>query len=119
MPTIVTKTFFCSRCFQAGRPHSMHPFIVHGSSHNDYLVKLAQGNGIPGFTPHILKIHQATPSHIVYDMFCGVCGVTIIEVDGYVDCWDFNITKHTWKRDIIPVAQWNQWMRFKDFSYYI
>jgi hypothetical protein len=120
MPTIITRTWFCKKCFDAGRPHSMHPYLVYGSSHNDYLVKIARGSGTPGYTPHILRIHKSTPSHIVFDYFCGVCGVTLYEVEEYENCWDFKITTRTWNRDIIKISDWNHWMLYKwDLDYAI
>jgi hypothetical protein len=115
MQTIISRTWYCPICAALGQPKIRQKFVVYGSTNNEFKIRRACKNGIPGFTPHLLRLYQTKMNtHVIYDYACGICGIT------YGDGVDFPCRVTTWKRDIMLIKNWNDWVLYKwDLYYYI
>lgn len=107
MSTTITRVSFCLNCSKNNDPTKGQKFLVFGSK--GYHVYVAQSHGTAGFTPHILRIHKVIGQNVVYDSACGICDVSFGEVkDGHIDIEVLN-----WRRGIIFLKNWNDWVGYK------
>lgn len=112
--TIICRTGWCSICHKENRPHSQDLYLAYGSSHKDFDIRYALGNGTRGFTPHLYKLIKPIGENVVIEKACSFCDVDIWEAEGI---WNYKVY---YKRSMMFLKDWNSLVLYRrDHDYEI
>lgn len=74
MSTIVSRVGYCPACAKNGSPKTNEPFLVIGSTSNEYILLYALHNGRNGFVPTFYRLYKVVDDKVYFQKLCGVCG---------------------------------------------
>lgn len=115
--TEITRVQFCQKCYDKNLPQIGIPFVTIGRSKRGYIIRKAKRKGTRGFTPHIIQMMKVEKGMIQYNSYCSVagCGLNLkpMKTEG-----DFNIEIINDVTKLMPRADWNALVQFKDDPQY-
>lgn len=116
MKTIITRTSWCKKCYDAQRPRTGNFFVVKGK--NWHILK-ASHIGNTGFVPTLYKLVKVVGDNIQYEKMCGMsgCNLSVFHIPT-TDSYGFELGK--WERGTMTIESWNSLCKFKkDSDYHI
>ena len=122
-PFIMTRTCFCTACFEAGRPEEGKPYVVFAGTRQE--LRIRKSSAVPkkhlGFTPHIIVFQEVCLDapyigYIKALVSCGVCGFDLQRVDDG-DEPEFDV--YCKKSHVVyyEPAEWAALKKWKDTGY--
>ena len=114
------RVAFCPKCFKASRPKGGEPFVVFGStSQQFFILRTRTRNSQRGFTPHLFQAEDTPPeienTKVYYIKLCCVCGFDF-EFDEETENYkDTKIISGKWSNLLtMPVKRWKALEQFTD-----
>jgi hypothetical protein len=79
--SVMTRVFFCERCFKRGSPKKDEFFVVYMHDHEQVMVHKCQKNGVRGYMPHFV-LYEKQPNGWKLTVSCGCvgCGTVVHKI---------------------------------------
>lgn len=122
---VISRTYFCEHCHEAGRPDNGNTFAVQQGTHGNTIVLTAESvnrrNTPHGYTPHFMQVKKATPDEVIVTTVCGIigCGCTLVPDINELGQEEYRVEVTKRNEIIMTLKDWNALVtRFKGWTGY-